>query len=63
MRILVASCVLLLAFGLPFLKKTVRAILADEFDDASLPSLQFWGVPIIVFLVLSIAVQFFFGTV
>lgn len=63
MRILVASCVLLFAFGLPFLKKTVRAILADEFDDASLPSLQFWGVPIIVFLVLSIAVQFFFGTV
>lgn len=62
-RVLVASCVLLFAFGLPFLKKTVRALLADEDDDSVLPSSQFWSVPIVVFLVFSIAVQLFVETV
>ncbi len=63
LRILVASCVLLFAFGLPFLKKTVSTLLADEHDDSTFPSSQFWGVPIIVFLMTAISVQLFFGTV
>ncbi len=63
MRVLVASCVLLIAFGLPFLKKTVRAILADEHDDLALAALPFWGAPIIVFLVLAIAIQLIGGSV
>ncbi len=62
LRILVAACVLLFAFGLPFLKKTVSAILADEHDDTVLPSSQFWGVPIVVFLITAISVQLIFGT-
>ncbi len=61
MRILVAACVLLLAFGLPFLKKTVRAILADEDDASVLPSSQFWSVPIVLFLVLSVLIQLLGG--
>ena len=63
MRIFIASSVLLLAFGLPFLKKTVRAILADEHDDLVLPVSAFWGAPIIVFLILAIAVQLIFGSI
>jgi membrane protease YdiL (CAAX protease family) len=62
-QVLVTASVLLLAFGLPFLKKTVQAILADEHDDAVWPTSQFWGAPIIVFLVLAIAVQLFVGTI
>ncbi len=61
MRVLVASCVLLLAFGLPFLRKTVRAILADEDDASVLPSSQFWGVPIVLFLVVSVLIQLLGG--
>ncbi len=63
LRILIASCVLLFAFGLPFLRKTVRALLADEHDDSTFPSSQFWGVPIIVFLMTAVSVQLIFGTV
>ena len=63
MRVFIASSVLLLAFGLPFLKKTVRAILADEHDDLVLPVSKFWGAPIVIFLVLAIAVQLIFGSV
>ena len=63
MRIFIASSVLLLAFGLPFLKKTVRAILADEHDDLVLPVSAFWGAPIVAFLVLAITVQIIFGSV
>ncbi len=63
MKGLVISCVLLFAFGLPFLKKTVRAILSDEREDSLLPSSQFWSVPITIFLISAICVQIFFGTV
>ena len=61
-RVLVASCVLLLAFGLPFLKETVRAILADENDASVLPSSHFWGVPIVVFLILAVGFTILFGS-
>ncbi len=54
LRILVASCVLLFAFGLPFLKKTVQALLADEHDAAVLPAAHFWSIPISVFFVIAI---------
>lgn len=57
MRVLVVSCTLLLAFGLPFLKRTVRAILADVDDEQVMPSSHFWSVPIIVFLVLAVGIQ------
>ncbi len=63
LRISVISSVLLLAFGLPFLKKTVQAILADEHDEAVLPSSQFWSIPISVFLVAAILMQVFGGPV
>lgn len=63
MRVLVASCVLLFAFGLPFLKKTVRAILADEHDELALRALPFWGAPIIIFLALAIAIQLIGGSI
>ncbi len=62
MRVLVCACVLLLAFGLPFLKQTVRAILADEDDDGVLPSAHFWGIPIAVFLILAVSMQLLVGT-
>ncbi len=56
-RILIASCVLLFAFGLPFLKQTVRALLADEHDGSDCcPVSQFWGIPIVIFLVISVSV-------
>ncbi len=54
LRVLVASCVLLFAFGLPFLKKTVQALLADEHDAGLLPSAHFWGIPISTFFVIAI---------
>ncbi|MBQ9748833.1 MAG: CPBP family intramembrane metalloprotease [Clostridia bacterium] len=60
-RVLVAACALLLAFGLPFLKATVRALLADENDAGVLPSSHFWGIPISVFLILAVGVQIVFG--
>jgi hypothetical protein len=61
MRVLVASCVLLLAFGLPFLRKTVRAILADEDDASVLPSSQFWSVPISLFFVVAVLIPLLGG--
>ncbi len=61
-RVLVIACALLFAFGLPFLKETVQAILADVDDADVLPSSHFWGVPIAVFLVLAVAFHLFCGS-
>ncbi len=58
---LVAASALLFAFGLPFLKKTVRAILGDAHDDTVLPSSHFWSIPIICFFVFVAAAYIFLG--
>ncbi len=57
LRIAVGACVLLFAFGVPFLKKTVQALLADEHDGGVLPSAQFWGIPITLFLIFAALLQ------
>ena len=59
MQIFVTVCVLLASFGIPFVKDTMFALFSDD-DEMSVPSSRIWGIPMIIFIVISVWAQFVF---
>ena len=61
MQGLFGACVLMVAAGLPLLKMTFSAVFDEHEEREVLPSSQFWSVPIVLFLVVAMAANLFFG--